>query len=154
MITISASRPFAFRLARPVSANLGSRSAITTFAPASASASAQARPIPCPPPVTTAVFLSSLNFSRYIFLLFLFSWRGAAAVRSFPDHRTVLVETMQPGRIGRKPDAVAGFQAEFSDAARRQHPEFAGVDIEEGVAAQMLGDRHGAGPAVALLAGP
>src|SRR5258708_19809437 len=61
---------------------------------------------------------------------------------------------MQPGRIGRNPDAVAGFQVEFSDAARSQGAELAGVDIEEGVAAQMFGDRHGAGPAVAFLADP
>src|SRR5882757_10514591 len=61
---------------------------------------------------------------------------------------------MQPGRIGRKPDAVAGLEIEFADATRRQHSELAGVDIEEGIAAQMLGDRHGAGPAVAFLADP
>jgi len=73
MMAISASRPLAFKLAQPVSAILGSRSAITTFAPASASASAQASPIPWPAPVTRAVFRSSLNFSRYIFLLFLFA---------------------------------------------------------------------------------
>ena len=89
-----------------------------------------------------------------MFLLFLscLPWRQRARRRSRPDDPTILVEAVQAGRIRRKPDAVAGFQIEFSDAARRQHSEFAGVDIEEGVAAQMLGDRHGPGPALSLLA--
>src|SRR5882672_8317971 len=155
MTTISVSRPFAFRLAQPASATFKSRSAIRTFAPASARASAQASPIPWPAPVTRAVFRSSLNFSRYIFLLFLLANRSERArFRSCPDHRTILVKTVQPGRIGRKPHAVAGLEIELSDTACRQHSEFAGIHIEEGVAAQMLGDRHDSGPAFSLLSNP
>src|SRR5258705_3730640 len=71
---------------------------------------------------------------------------------SVPDYRAVLVEAVQPGWIGRKPYAVAGFEIEFSDTARGQQSEFAAVHIEEGVATQMLGDRHGSGPAFSLLA--
>src|SRR5260370_7700774 len=137
-----------------------------TFAPASANGSAQASPMPWPGPVTTAVFRSSLNFSRYIFRPI-----GISAVKAFhgssgvsvliapvarlrlpPDDLSVLVEAMQARQIRSKPDAVAGFQTEFSDAACREHSEFTGVDIEKGVAAQMLGDRHGPGPAFALFA--
>src|SRR5437879_2600247 len=76
------------------------------------------------------------------------------AVRSSRNHRAVLVEAMQPGLIGRKPYAVAGLEIEFPDAARRQQTELAGVDIEKGIAAEMLGDRHGTGPTLSLLADP
>jgi len=72
---------------------------------------------------------------------------AARRCRSRPENLTILVEAVQAGWIGRKPHTVVSFQAEFSDAASRQHPEFAGVDIEEGVAAQMLGVRYGPGPA-------
>src|SRR5258707_7607317 len=89
MVTTSALRPFAVRPAQPVAAAFGSRSAITTFAPASASASAQASPIPWPAPVTTAVFPFSLNFSRYIFCSSCLP----------PDDLPLLVEAVQARRI-------------------------------------------------------
>src|SRR5260221_10775300 len=153
MMAISASRPLAFRVAQPVSAIWGSRSAITTFAPASASASAQASPIPWPAPVTTAVFWSSLNFSRYMLLFFLFVFRRSSrrAIRSCLDDAAILVEAVQAGRTRRKPHTVARFQDEFSDAACREHSQFPRVDIKESVAAQMFGDRYGPRPALALF---
>src|ERR1700730_11120254 len=119
-----------------------------TFAPASPSASAQASPMPCPAPVTRATRPPSLNLSRYIFL-FLFT-DCPSPPRSY--HPTLLVEAVQATRFRRKPHAVAGFEIEFSDTARREHAHFTGVDIEEGIAAEMLGDRHRPGPAFALLA--
>ena len=39
-------------------------------------------------------------------------------------------------------------QIEFADVARRERAERAGIDIEEGVAAEMLGDRDRARPAL------
>src|SRR3984957_15909901 len=130
-----------------------------TFAPASASASAHANPIPCPAPVTTAVRPSSLNFSRYIFLVLLAFFPVHRSTigrllghRSRPNDPTVLVKAVQARRIRRKPHVVAGFQIELSDAARREHSEFPGVDIEEGVAAQVLGDGYRPGPAFCVLA--
>src|SRR5712675_408249 len=75
-------------------------------------------------------------------------------LRSLPNDLSLLVKTMQAGRIRRKPHPVAGFQTEFSDAARREHSEFPGIDIEESVAAQMLGDRYGPGPTFFLFADP
>jgi len=54
--------------------------------------------------------------------------------------------------IGESHHLVAGFQAEFSDRAHLSIPSFPGIDIEESVAAQMLGDRYGSRPAVSLLA--
>ena len=45
---------------------------------------------------------------------------------------------------------VAGVQAEFADCARRERAERPGIDIEEGVAAEMLGDRDRARPALAV----
>src|SRR5882672_10548959 len=166
MMMASALQPLALSAAQPASAAFGSRSAMMTFAPASASASALASPIPWPAPVTTATRPPSLNFSRYIFSLFPVTGRSSAKlrryvpffgaadrrIRSLPNDLSLLAKTVQAGRIRRKPDAVAGFQAEFSDAARRKHSEFPGIDIEEGVAAQMLGDRYGAGPAFSLFA--
>src|SRR5450631_707390 len=104
-------------------------------------------------------FSVQLEFFQ-IHLLFLLAGRPSAkfaspvsiTFRSRPNDLSVLVEAVQAGRIRRQPDAVAGFQAELSDGAHRERPEFAGVDIEEGVAAQMLGDRHGPGPALSLFA--
>ncbi len=52
--------------------------------------------------------------------------------------------------IRRQPHVVAGMETELADAARRQRAELAGIDIEEGVAAEMLGDRYGSRPASAL----
>src|SRR5260370_31438577 len=142
ILTPSALKPFAVRPAQPVAAAFGSRSAITTFAPASASASAQASPIPWPAPVTTAVFPFSLNFSRYI----------SCSSCLPPDDLSVLLEAVQADRIRNEPHAIAGFQVEFSDAARREHSEFAGIDIEESIAAQMLGNRDRPGPTFTLFA--
>src|SRR5439155_1765912 len=74
------------------------------------------------------------------------------AIRSCPDYRAVLVDAVQPSWIRRKPYAVASPLIEISDAAHRQQTELARVDIEDGVAAQMLCDRHSPGPALAFLA--
>src|SRR5260370_34810700 len=113
-----------------------------TFAPASANGSAQASPMPWPGPVTTAVFRSSLNFSRYIFrpigISAVKAFRGSSGVsvliasvarlRLLPDDLSVLVEAVQAPRIRNKPPAIAGLQAEFADAARRDPSGLAGLD--------------------------
>src|SRR3984893_14576877 len=78
--------------------------------------------------------------------------RADGIVCSLPNNLSLLVKTVQAGWIRRKPHTVAGFQTEFSDAARRKQSELPGVDIEEGVAAEMLGDRYGPGPAFSLSA--
>src|ERR1700685_1964878 len=147
------------------------------LAPASPSASEHASPIPCPPPVTTATRPPSLNFSRYIFLFILFATRPGAfggqpkrlplsaqpllsscrrasgrdsrrvAPASARDGISLLVEAVQAGRIRRQPHAVTGFQIEFADVAACEHSELTRIDIEESIAAKVLGDRHRSGPA-------
>src|SRR6478752_2035356 len=59
---------------------------------------------------------------------------------------------MRPVRIRHKPHAVPGLQVEFANAACRECSEFPGIDIEEGVAAEVLGDRYGPGPPFSFLA--
>src|SRR4029453_11327834 len=68
--------------------------------------------------------------------------------RSLADGHSVLVEAMQPGGIGRQPHAIAALEMDLADGAHRQQSQRAGIDIEEGVAAEMLGDRHRARPAL------
>jgi fructokinase len=52
----------------------------------------------------------------------------------------------------RQPHAVAGFQIKFADVATREHSDFPGFDIKEGIAAEVFGDRHYPGPAFSLFA--
>src|SRR3954469_22829778 len=153
MIAVSASKPFAFRLAFALSATLLSRSPMTTLAPASASASAQASPMPCPPPVMNAVLPFSLNFSRYM-LLFRFLPLLAASCRflSVPNGVAARVEAMDARGLRHQRYMVAGVQAQFTDVARRQHAERTGIDIEEGVAAEMLGHRDRSLPTAGTVA--
>src|SRR6266700_4718054 len=63
-----------------------------------------------------------------------------------------LVETMDMGGVGLKPYLVARADAELADVARRDAAELGRVDIEEGVAAEMLGGAHGTLPALAVAA--
>ena len=46
---------------------------------------------------------------------------------------------MQAGGIRHQPHPVTGFQIEFADIAACQHSEFAGIDIEKSIAAEVLG---------------
>src|SRR5215471_1400549 len=108
---------------------------MATFAPASASASTQASPMPWPPPVTMAVLPPSLNFSRYIDPLRWpeFLWFGALR----PKGVAVSVETVDARGLWRQRNLVAGLQIELADIARGKLPDWAGIDIQEGVAAEM-----------------
>src|SRR3954468_9809171 len=153
MIAVSMWYPFAFSSAFALSATLLSRSPMTTLAPASASASAQASPIPCPPPVMNAVLPFSLNFSRYM-LLFRFLPLLAASCRflSVPNGVAARVEAMDARGLRHQRHMVAGVQAQFTDVARRQHAELSGVDIKEGIAAEMLGHRDRSLPAAGTVA--
>src|SRR5947208_569459 len=50
--------------------------------------------------------------------------------------------------IGRQRDLVAGAQIELADIARRKGPDRTGIDIEEGIAAEMFGGHHRSLPAL------
>ena len=88
-------------------------------------------------------------------MLFLFAYRGVARHSA---HVLITAPSLSKrwsrAGSGASHTRSPALQIEFADAARRQHAELAGIDIEEGVAAQMLGDRHRARPALALLADP
>src|SRR6202035_3750094 len=71
---------------------------------------------------------------------------------SAPNGLALRVEAVQAGWIRRQPDAVTGFQIQFADIAASEQSKLAGIDIEKSIAAKMLGDRHGPGPAFSLLA--
>src|SRR3954452_2942927 len=150
MIAVSASKPFAFRLAFALSATLLSRSPMTTLAPASASASAQASPMPCPPPVMNAVLPFSLNFSRYMLLFPILA--ASCRLLSAPDGVAACVEAMDARGLRYQRHMITGVQAQLTDVARRQHAERAGIDIEEGVAAEVLGHRDRSLPAAGTVA--
>ena len=78
--------------------------------------------------------------------------RGAVRCRYAAHRHSLLVEAVQAGRVRRQQHPVARFQVEFTDIAAGEHSDFPGIDIEEGVAAEMLGHRHGSRPAFRLLA--
>src|SRR6478735_8317690 len=92
-----------------------------------------------------AVLPPSLNFSRYIVLSVLFR---RSFVRLRPDGVAAVGEAMDAGGIGRQRDFVARAQIELADIARRERPDRAGIDIEEGIAAEMFGGHHGPPPAL------
>src|ERR1019366_1101586 len=77
---------------------------------------------------------------------------GTVRSRSGPNGFSLLVEAVQAGRIRRQPHAVAGFQIKFADVATREHSDFSGFDIKEGIAAEVFVDRPYHGPIFALFA--
>src|SRR5215470_2772517 len=122
---------------------------MTTLAPASASASTQASPIACPPPVTTATRPSRRSFSRYMVdpssqLLDMPGQRQLPA--SAAQGRARLVEAMNAVGPRRQPDMVARLDAELARRPGGDRPDLLGVDMEEGVGPEMLGNAHRAAP--------
>ena len=109
--------------------------------------------MPWPPPVTMAVLPLELELLQIHCPTSVLLSRGASlSVHVLIGVAAVRVEAMDAGGIGRQRDLVAGVQVELADVARRERPERAGIDIEEGVAAEMLGDRHRSRPALAVAA--
>src|SRR5262245_31284501 len=115
----------------------GSWSARIVFAPASASASTQPRPMPRPPPVTRATRPGSRNFSRYID-------RPPSA-----QGLALRVEPVDTGPVRSQPHVVAILQAELADRAGGNALRLGHVDVEEGVAAEVLRGGDGAAPTIA-----
>src|SRR5581483_11065077 len=91
-----------------------------------------ARPMPRAPPVTIATLA--------------FSFIAASRV----DRAAALIEAMQMLRLRHQADLVGGMDAELAGAARGHLPDAGHIDVEEGVAAEMLGDADRALPAVAV----
>src|SRR5262245_836405 len=71
---------------------------------------------------------------------------------SWPDRHSRRIEAMHAARIWNQPDGVVGGQIELANTSRRQCANLAGVDVDEGIAAEMLGDRYRSRPAFALPA--
>src|SRR6185312_14699915 len=116
---------------------------MTTLAPASANASTHANPMAWPPPVTTARRPFKSYFSRYMLPIPLCSILRA--------HRpSVRIETMDAIRARRQPDLVAGGQRQLAGRARRHAADRLGIDMKEGVGAEMLRHPHHALPLAAL----
>src|SRR5215475_9481937 len=110
-------------------------SAMIVVAPASPSASTQPRPMPRPPPVTSATRPVTLNFSRYI------------------EQRSALrVEPVGTGRVGSEPHVVARFQAELANGPGGNSVGLRHVDVEEGVAAEVLRGGDRTTPTIAVTA--
>src|SRR3954470_9000149 len=57
---------------------------------------------------------------------------------------------MDAALVGPEAHPLAHPDAEFADAARGQGADLRHIHIDEGVAAEMLGDAHGAFPALAV----
>src|SRR5262245_37492601 len=68
---------------------------------------------------------------------------------SWPDRHSGLIEAMQAAWIRNHPDPVVRGQIELANTSRRQCADLAGVDVDEGIAAEMLGDQYRSRPAFA-----
>src|SRR5690606_6710223 len=102
------------------------------------SASTQASPIAWPPPVTSATRPSSLNISRYMVHS---PCLDLPPVGRSAQRPAVLVEAMDAMRVRRKVYLLAGPDVDFADGADGEVADAGGIDVEKGVAADMLGDR-------------
>src|SRR5262245_61780111 len=100
----------------------------------------------CPPPVTTARRPFRSYFSRYMVFVPL---RSKSRAHRLP----VGIEAMNAIRPRRQRDLVAGGERQLAGRAGGDAPDRLGIDVQEGVGAEVLRHAHHTLPVAAIARG-